>query len=450
MNRLQQLRAQRATLVKEANAAAEAALARAQTVGADASLTAEEEAAQKEFNSKIAAIDGQIRLAEQILERSAAPATPILDAGPVDPRIEVGPPNLARDPFRGFREGDRFAMGEFALAVRAACRPGGAAIDQRLVDGGLMPAGGLRAAPTNYHQETGTPEGAMVPPIVSQAIWALVFDDPLLALITVEPTGGNTVEILGDETTPWGATGVIAKWRSEGVQMTPSKLDTKMKQVRLNELYAFVLATEELLEDAPRLADRLNVKAPSAIRWKLVEAFMWGTGAGQPMGWAVDNYAGKVTVTRAVASQFSPADAANMFKRLLVTDGPDRSFWACNRDTLPELIVRMTVGNMPVWLPPAGIQAAPGGSLLGRPIYFSEHCQTLGTAGDIQLVNPDGYYATQRGPARMDSSIHLYFDYAITAFRWMFRFAGMPLLSTVVAAAKGSNSKSHFVVLGTT
>lgn len=413
-------------------------------------FTEEEQAKQAEFQARVDNLESLIA-AEQTLAGLEPTPDSVIDAGPIDgPHIEVGAANIQRDPFRGFREGSgeeaRFAMGEFALAVRAACRAGGH-LDQRLVDGGLMPTGGVRAAPTNYHQETGTPEGAMVPPVVSQAIWEIVFDDPLLALLTIEPTGGNVVEILGDETTPWGATGIVAKWRSEGTKMEPSKLDTKMKQVRLQELYAFVLSTEELLEDAPRLADRLNRKAPEAIRWKLMEAFMWGTGAGQPLGWAQANYAGKVSVSRKTASQINPDDPVKMFARLLVQGGPDRSFWATNRDTLPDLILRSIVGNVPVWMPPSGLAGAPNGTILGRPVFFSEHCETLGTAGDLQLVNPDGYYATQRGPARQDSSIHLYFDYAITAFRWMFRFAGQPLLSAAVSAAKGSSSKSHFVVL---
>jgi HK97 family phage major capsid protein len=452
MNRLKQLRAQRAALAKAAKAATEAALKRLEAEGGD--LTDDETKAQADFDAQLASIDAQIRLAERSIEidaGSVAAAPPVLDAGPVAPQIEVGASGVARDPFRGFRIGAgadaHFDMGQFALVVRAACRPGGS-VDHRLIEGGLLPGGAApQAAPTNYHQETGTAEGAMLPPVVSQSIWQLVFEDPLLGLLTVEPTMGSVVETLADETTPWGATGVVAKWRSEGVQMTPSKLDTKMKQTRLHELYAFVLATEELLEDAPRLADRLNVKAPAAIRWKLVESFMFGTGAGQPLGWAVDNYSGRVTVPRAVASQIAPADAAKMFSRLLVTDGPDRSFWVANRDTFPELVVRMTVGNQSVWLPPTGIQGAPGGTLFGRPLHFSEHCQTLGTEADLQYVNPDGYYATQRGAARQDVSIHLYFDYAITAFRWMFRFGGQPLLSAAVAAAKGSNTKSHFVIL---
>jgi HK97 family phage major capsid protein len=404
----------------------------------DAPLTAEQ-------RTQLDALEADIKGVGQDVERLEA-AIAAASAGPSEvPSIQVGPPNIQRDPLRGFRD-----TADFALAVHHAGHPMAAGIDQRLIEGGLLRnRGAFQAAPPagGYHQESGTPEGAMVPPAISQAIWQLVFTDPILDQLTVEPTSSNSVEMLADETTPWGASGIVAKWRAEGVQMDPSKLDTKTKQVKLHELYAFVLATSELLEDAPRLNDRLNVKAPAAIRWKFVEALMFGTGAGQPLGWAVDNYVGKVSQARTTAAQLKPDDLVKMFSRLLVQDGSDRSFWVTNRDTLPDLVLRSVIGNVPVWMPPNGLAGSPNGSILGRPLFFSEHAQTLGSAGDIQLVNPDGYYATQRGPARQDSSMHLYFDYAIEAFRWMFRFGGQPMLSAPVAAAKGANTKSHFVIL---
>lgn len=448
--RLKALQSKRAALVSEFKAWLDTALTAASKE--ERELTADEQAKQKAYQAQLDTIDGLITAEKALAALSAQPsavavaqvvpaaavpsAEPVPDAGPVA-RTEVGPGPVEKDPARGFAGPHPIA--DFARAVKAACTPGGV-VDGRLIQGGLM------AAPSNQHQSSGA-EGAMVPPAMRAGIWQLVFDDPLMQLLTIEPTESPVVDVIGDETSPWAATGVQAKWRAEGTQMTATKLDTKTKQVRAHELYAFVLASEELLEDAPRLNDRLNNRAPAAIRWKIIESFMFGTGAGQPLGWAQTNYAGKVTVSRANASQISPTDVSKMFSRLLVQGGGDRSFWVSNRDTLPELVVRMTVGNMPVWLPPSGIQGAPNGSILGRPLFFSEHCQTLGTEGDLQLVNPDGYYAIQRGAARFDSSIHLFFDYNMSAFRWVTRFGGQPLLSAAVAAAKGSSSKSHFVIL---
>jgi HK97 family phage major capsid protein len=281
---------------------------------------------------------------------------------------------------------------------------------------------------------------------MSSRIWQLVFDDPLMTRIPIEPTSSPVITLDADETTPWGSSGIQAKWRIEASQMMPTKLVEAGRQLRVNELYAFVLCTEEILEDAPRLNDRLNTKAPAAIRWKLIDSFVSGNGVGKPLGWNSDNYAGRISVTRAVANQIAVADITKMYERLLVLDGPDASFWLTNRATIPQLMAT-TIGNQPVWLPPSNsIKEAPGGFLMGYPVVFSDHAETLGTAGDIQLINPAGYLAVQRGQTRQDSSIHLYFDYAITAFRWIVRFGGMPLLNAAVSPAKG-NSRSAFVRL---
>ena len=469
MKRSQQLKAQRDKLRREADAALDAALSAAGTAGS--ALPDDIVKAQKDANDRIAVLDGLIAQALELEARQASEAGPVNDAGLIDPtaaagstagrfapiagaapgaaplrQVVVGAPRIASDPMRGFRN-----TADFARAVALACHPMRGNTDPRLLEAGLIGPGSFGAAPPagGYHQESGTPEGAMVPPAISTSIWQLVFSDPLLDLLTMEPTESNTVETIADETTPWGATGIQAKWRSEAGAMDPSKLDTKLKQTRLHELYAFVLASEELLQDAPRLNDRLNVKAPAAIRWKIAEAFMFGTGVGQPLGWAVDNYVGKVLQARTTGAQVKPDDFVKMFARLLVADGPDKSFWVVNRDTLPDIVLRSIVGNVPVWMPPTGLAGAPQGSILGRPLFFSEHAQTLGTAGDVQLINPDGYYATNRGTTKFDVSIHLYFDYALTAFRWMVRVGGQPLLSAAVAPAKGANTKSHFVVLNT-
>jgi len=107
------------------------------------------------------------------------------------------------------------------------------------------------------------------------------------------------------------------------------------------------------------------------------------------------------------------------------------------------------LGQQPIWTPPAtGFQNAPGGFLFGRPVRFSEHCKTLGDKGDIQLLDLKGYYGVRKeGGTRYATSLHLYFDYGLQAFRWILRFGGQPHLSAPVAPANGANTKSHFVSL---
>ncbi|HXH05861.1 MAG TPA: phage major capsid protein [Vicinamibacterales bacterium] len=356
------------------------------------------------------------------------------------------------DPRCGYR-----SIAEFAREVRSACVPGAAPSARlvRLVGAYREAFREPRAQPANYLQETGgtAGEGFYVPPAFRQEVWDLVFTDEqagnLLEAVNPEPTTSNTVEMQADETTPWGSTGIQASWRAEGTKMTASKIDEKMRQVRLHELFAFVLATEELLADGPRLAARLTRGAARAIRFKASDAIMNGTGAGQPLGWLNS----PALVTQAAesgqaADTVVAQNVAKMFARMLPS-GLGDARWYINSDVLPQLLT-MQLGNNAVYaLPQVGFVQAPGGFLFGRPVIPVEHCATVGDVGDIQFVSPSGYYAAVRAGEGLQfaSSMHLFFDYAIQAFRWTFRLGGQPFLSAPVSPAKGSMTKSFFIAL---
>ncbi len=351
------------------------------------------------------------------------------------------------DPARtgGFR-----TVAEFARAVRVACTPETAhMIDQRLLQ--MRRAGGVQAAPPagGFMEGGGSAgEGFELPVQYRDELWQLVFDmNDLLSMVDVEPTSARQVDLSADETTPWGSSGVQAFWRGEGTQMLATKLVTKGRQVTLHELYAFVLATEELLEDAPRLNNRLTVKSAQAINWKINDSIFYGGGVGQPLGWF--NSPALVSIAKEAGQAADTIVALNvlkMYSRLLVAPG-DTPKWFANRDTVPQLSV-ITIGDKPVWLPPNGLIDAPGGFLLGYPIDWKENCKTLGDKGDLQLVSPKGYFAARRTTGvQFASSMHLYFDYNMQAFRWTFRFGGEPHLSAPIAPANGTNTKSHFVTL---
>ncbi|MGL5447892.1 MAG: phage major capsid protein [Rhabdaerophilum sp.] len=395
-------------------------------------LTAEEEAAQAEDQK---ALDRQLANIKRAEALAAAQAS--IGADPVsvpDTASQTVPaqPRNAGPSNDGFR-----SLGEFAMAVRQANPQAGAnfRMDDRL------------SAPTNVHTEQGDPAGSfLVPAEFREEIVDLVFgdSDEIMALIMPEPTSKNKVQGLGDETTPWGTNGVQAYWRSESDQMTASKIDLTPRETSLNEIYAFVNASEELLEDAPRLTNYLTRKAPAAIRWTVVDAFMNGDGVGKPQGWMTSS--ALVSVAKEAGQ---PADTivakniAKMFSRMLT---PQQGVFLANSDTLPELMVLESENGQPLWQP--NYQVGPGGSILGRPLIFSEHCKTLGDVGDLQFINPMGYEAFRKANGiSLQESIHLFFDYNVRAFRWIFRVGGQPVLSAPITPANGPGTKSHFVAL---
>jgi HK97 family phage major capsid protein len=243
---------------------------------------------------------------------------------------------------------------------------------------------------------------------------------------------------------------VQAAWRAEAAQMNASKLALTGAIVQLHELFAFVIATQELLEDAPRLSNRLTLQAARAIRWKASDAIKWGDGNGKPLGYM--NAACLVTQTKEaaqVANTIVTANVLKMYSRILRTGG--RPLWFANSDTLPQL-GQLTIGNQPAWLPSnQPLAGSPDGTLLGRPLLFTEHAHTLGTKGDLSVVDLEGYYAINKAGGGLDfaASIHLFFDFNMSAFRWVFRVGGQPFLSAAVAPARGATTKSHFVTLET-
>lgn len=417
---------ERADLVKEAQAIFAAA------VGRD--LTDAEKTRDDAINARLATLNADIARLERLRDNErAVAAQPDANATAADKaRVSDMHDRREDDPKRGFA-----GIGEFATAVKAASRNGGY-VDERLRIG---------AAPTGYHREASSDEGYMVPPAMRDEIMELVFDDSdLLGFVNPEPTNRSEVKLYGDETTPWGATGVQARWRNEGTQMTADRLVTEPRNVTLHELYAFVTATEELLSDAPRLNDRLGRRSAAAIRYKISDAVMNGNGVGKPLGWLASP--ALVTVSKESGQAADTLVAANVGKMASRIMGLSRAYWLANQDVLPQLIT-MTLGNQPIWTPPStGLVNAPGGFLFGRPVRFVEQAATLGDLGDIQLVNPDGYYAVTRDSGvQFASSIHLYFDYNMQAFRWTFRFGGQPFLSGPVTPAKGASTRSHFVTL---
>lgn len=393
-------------------------------------LTAEEETADKEDEEKLERQMKTIARAEQIITASAAigvdPAQPVAIVGIVPAQARAALDN------GGFSN-----LAAFAVAVRLANPAAGQSfrVDDRL------------AAPTNIHMENGDSAGSyLVPAEFRQQIIDLVFgdEDAVMDLFAPSPTSSNRVIGLGDANTPWG-NGIQARWRVEAEQMTPSRLGLTPRETKLNELYAFVLATEELLEDAPRIADLLTRHAAGAIRWKAADAFIHGDGVEKPLGFMAS---GALVTIAKEANQ--PADTivapniAKMYSRMI---NPARAVFLASSEILPQAMMLRVGDNGPaLWQP--SFQDAPGGLILGRPVRYTEHAKQLGDTGDLMFVNPDGYEAFRKqNGVNFADSIHLYFDYNIRAFRWIFRIGGQPVLSKPVAPANGANTKSHFVAL---
>ena len=136
--------------------------------------------------------------------------------------------------------------------------------------------------------------------------------------------------------------------------------------------------------------------------------------------------------------------------------GQSRSVWLANNDVFPQLFglnLASGTAGIPLWMPAGGLSASPYSTLMGRPLILTEKCQTLGTAGDIALVDLSAYIvagkANGEAPA-IASSMHFKFDYGMQSFRFTLRYDGQPLWRSALTPKYSSTTLSPFIVLSGT
>ena len=436
---LRELQARKAALVHEARELTDTASSQ------DRDLSEDECSAFDALKIRISAASGAIDRETTLIAEEAHSAIALTGSGA---SVSAGSvitvsDNRELDSKHGFQ-----SVGEFLKTVCHAQKHGNS-IDDRL----LIGSGRGAAAPATFGNEGSAQDGGfLVPPQFSSEIFTLSLgEDSLLPLTDNVEISGNTMAFPKDETTPWGTNGIRAYWQGEASTAIATKPVLGLATLRLKKLMALVPMTDELLDDTNALSSYLPEKIANSIRWKCNESILFGAGNGSPVG-AVSSGA---TVTVAKESgqatlTLTPTNLAKMISRL-PAGSFSRAVWIMNNDVLPALFT-LTLGNYPIYLPvgnPGGLQQSPYGTLLGRPVYISQHAASFTAQGDVLLVDLKYYQTiTKAGGMQTATSMHLYFDADLTAFRTTFRMDGQSKLAAAIAPAKGSTTMSPFIQLG--
>jgi HK97 family phage major capsid protein len=394
--------------------------------------------------AEIVKIDNQITAIKSLVPASAGrrstpepnAAAPVNGGGsrtvPAAPR--------ANDPRGGFR-----SFGEFAAVVHQATRAN-AAPDNRL----------LAAATTYGNEGAGADGGFLVPQEFRRAIWEKVMgEENLINMCDRMETGSNNMTYPKDESAPWDHTsGIRVYWENEAASVSASKASFETETIRLSKLMALVPVSEELLEDAPGLESYLRSKAPAKMVTKINSAIIDGNGVGKPLG--ILKSPSLVTVAAEGSQTADTVWYQNIVKMWGRLYAPLRrnSMWFINQDVEQSLLQMAfdpsaSAGKVPVYLPPNGASGSPYASLMGRPVIPVQACKTLGDVGDIILADMSQYMVlTKAGQdIRTDVSMHLYFDQALQAFRFMFRLNGQPHWGSTISPENGTNTLSWAVAL---
>lgn len=356
-------------------------------------------------------------------------------------RAKVAAQPRSRDAGRG---GYR-SFGEFANSVRHAHTPGGF-VDNRLHE---------MRAPTTIGSEGSGPDGGFAVPLdfKNEILVKVTSEETLLGLTDQTPVSGNQLTLPVDETTDWQTSGgILANWEGENTQLTQSKPSLNEITIKAHKLTALVPMTDELLEDTSAMDAYLRKKAPAKLNFKLDLAILQGSGAGQPLG--LLNAPGTKSVAKVSAQASDTVNFTNvqeMWNGMYAGYRTDKAVWIINQDVEPQLqnmVIAGTSSDLPVWMPAGGISGKPFNTLYGHRIIVTQACETLGDFGDIIFAAmPEYMTVVKSGGIRAESSIHLWFDYGTTAFRFIMRVGGQPALSSTIAARDGSATYSAFVAL---
>lgn len=316
----------------------------------------------------------------------------------------------------------------------------------------------IRKAATGMGELVGSDGGFLVPPSFSTKIFERMYNEnALLSKTDQYPVAGNSMEFPRNAETSrvdgsrWG--GVRSYWVQEGSTITASQPTFGKFRLNLHKLATSVALTSELKQDAPALEAYLSRVFAAEMAFETGKAIFRGNGAGRPLGFL--NAPCAVTVSKEVGQAAATLVSENIVKMWArrFSMGPTGSYmWLVNQDVAPQLhLLTLNIGTAGIatYMPPGGLSSAPYGTLMGAPVVEVEWASTLGTVGDISLVDLSQYVTISNGGPQTVNSLHVYFLSDQEVIRTTWRVDGQPWQASALTPFQGTNTQSAFVLLET-
>jgi HK97 family phage major capsid protein len=238
------------------------------------------------------------------------------------------------------------------------------------------------------------------------------------------------------------------QWVPEDGEITDQVPLLQMMTLSAAKLALLTQVSNELLADGISYDEQLSQAIVKALGFYMDEAFLNGTGVGQPEG--VINSPATIEVakeTGQAAATILYENIIKIFARLHPASFGN-SVWVCNSKTIPQLLkLTQVVGTGGSVVP---VLSESGGrfTMLTRPCLFTEKVPTLGTKGDIGLYDFSQYVIGLRQNMALDRSAHIGFTRATTAYRGLIRVDGRSKHRQAITPKNG-DTLSPFVVLAT-
>src|SRR5271165_6169171 len=227
----------------------------------------------------------------------------------------------------------------------------------------------------------------------------------------------------------------IAPWFG-GVQFTWANSTTLAESeptfhgltLTAHDLLGYLVLSNQFISDIGEEGEKALIRLLGrAASWYKEYAFINGTGTStnQPLG--ILNAPGTAVITRTTpgGGHIVQADIANLAANLLPHSW-NTARWICSPRALGDVMkITSFIPNQNM----DGLENGCAGALMGRPLHVTSKLPTLGSTGDICLIDPKFYVIGQRQDVVIEASQHPNFKNFQTIFRVWKRCDGKPLNS---------------------
>ena len=298
--------------------------------------------------------------------------------------------------------------------------------------------------------------GVLVPEQWADGIYHAALENSIVrSRATVIPASSDSLKVRRLVETDRSSSifgGVTFEWTKERGDKTAAKSNPILGELELtpHKLIGSLWASNELEDDYGKFGAFMTTTFGQALRFIEDDYFLWGGGAGVPLGALNAANGSLIAVTRNAIGFMNWTDIAHMARRLLPRSW-ESAVWLINPHVIDELFEATA---------PAANQATvldlSARTLWGIPFIVTEKCQAMGTQGDIALCDfGHGHYVVADREMRISASRHVE-DSSVgwvtdeTFWKVVLRVDGQPLLPSPITPYRGAETLSAFVVLTTT
>ncbi len=386
--------------------------------------------------AELARIDEDIKSFEEF-----TPSAPRRKTSPDS--LNVKEPNFLEDPKRGYKTHSEF--------LRSVLEVGKTGQFPRDDDGRLQSL----AAGSDEHSTIADPYGGyLIPEGFLPGLLTIGFEgDPTQGRTMPVPMDSPIVSVSArtDKDHRTSVSGGLQVFRRQETQeMKDSRMEMEKVKLEAQMLTGLAYASQELIERSPSsFIALLQQGFGEEFGSRLINEKIHGTGAGE--------YEGILHTPCKIAQSKEGSQAAativyeNIIRMRSRVWGYAGASWLANHDTLPQLMLMVQAGvtGMPIWQP-SGREDHPD-LLLGRPLFFTEYCHTLGTEGDIICGNWSQYLEGSLGPTtpRQAASIHVRFINHEQTFKFWVENDGKVWWRSALTPKYSTQTLSPFVTLET-